>query len=380
MRRLWQQSWLRRPWTLGVVGLMALNLWAGCSEQPPKAKEPASVPAEKPATSSLPTETDANSDDKVVEKSPPPALPAEQPDQEPPATEKSPAESDSTGEETAPATEIAKAPATAETKEPGEKTPETTPATGDGYGKTDDPAKTKTATAEKPPGDLFEGWPEPVALLLLSGDQRGYIEPCGCAGLENQKGGLKRRHTFVKQMHERGWPLALFDLGEQVRRFGIQPEIKYRTAIQSLEKIGYKAIGFGPDDLQLPAEQMLLLDLQEGKSPFVSANVVNEFAPELIVPYRVVTVGNKKIAVTTVLGPTNQDRIRNEGIKITPAAEAIAAILPKMKAEADFLVLMSASTLDEAIALGKQFTDFNLVVTASGADEPPLVMRPIEGT
>jgi hypothetical protein len=329
MHRHLNRPWFQRPWLWGGVGLMLLNLWSGCNEPP--AKQP--VSKAKPAE---PNDSQPHAD-KVIDAD------ANNSAVTPPS-EKSPAESG---------------------------TAETPPAVS----AVDDAASTKPN--EK---DLFEGWPQPAALLLLSGDQRGYIEPCGCAGLENQKGGLKRRHTFVEQMRERGWPMALFDLGEQVRRYGIQPEIKFRTAIQSLEKIGYDAIGFGPDDLQLPAEQLLLLDLPGGKSPFVSANVVNEFAPEMIVPYKVVKVGDKKIGVTTILGAANRDRIRNEGIQIQPAAEALATVLPKLQAEADFLVLLASSTLEEAMALGKRFPAFNLVVTASGADEPPLDIHPIEGT
>jgi hypothetical protein len=330
MRWLRNRSWLQRPWLWGFAGLCLLNLWAGCSEQPPKG--PAKQTVSKVEPSVVKDET------SKVETPPEKIAATDPPEQE---------------------VEVAKK--------------EETPA----YGESEKPAE-GTKPVYK---DLFEDWPEPVALLLLSGDQRGYIEPCGCAGLENQKGGLKRRHTFVKQMNERGWPLALFDLGEQVKRFGVQQEIKFKTAIQSLDKIGYKAVGFGPDDLQLPAELMLLLELPEGQpSPFVSANVTSDYAPEMIAPYKVVTVGNKKIGVTSILGAQYQDLVHNEGIKIRPAAEALAEVLPKMQAEADYFVLLSNSTLEEAIALGQKFQAFNLVVTASGADEPPLDVRPIEGT
>src|SRR5581483_3228350 len=37
---------------------------------------------------------------------------------------------------------------------------------------------------------LLEGWDRPTAVLLLSGDQMGYLEPCGCS--LTQSGGLAR--------------------------------------------------------------------------------------------------------------------------------------------------------------------------------------------
>ena len=32
-------------------------------------------------------------------------------------------------------------------------------------------------------GRIFVDWPRPQAALLISGEQLGYLEPCGCAGL-----------------------------------------------------------------------------------------------------------------------------------------------------------------------------------------------------
>ena len=38
---------------------------------------------------------------------------------------------------------------------------------------------------------LFDGWKKPAAVLVLSGEQHGFFEPCGCA--EHQSGGFARR-------------------------------------------------------------------------------------------------------------------------------------------------------------------------------------------
>src|SRR5689334_17284064 len=44
-------------------------------------------------------------------------------------------------------------------------------------------------------GEIFidqatkQPWPKPDVALVFSGEQNGYLEPCGCAGLVNQKGG-----------------------------------------------------------------------------------------------------------------------------------------------------------------------------------------------
>src|SRR6185295_10112456 len=68
-------------------------------------------------------------------------------------------------------------------------------------------------------GKYFVDWPKPVLALVISGRQEGYLEPCGCAGLDRQKGGFSRRHTFLKDLEAKGWPVASIDLGGLVRRF-----------------------------------------------------------------------------------------------------------------------------------------------------------------
>ena len=61
-------------------------------------------------------------------------------------------------------------------------------------------AAAKTFDPVKENGPIFVDWPKPQFTLLITGGQYGYIEPCGCAGLENQKGGLSRRHSLIERL------------------------------------------------------------------------------------------------------------------------------------------------------------------------------------
>src|SRR2546421_332470 len=89
------------------------------------------------------------------------------------------------------------------------------------------PANGKSADSVEAKASAFGQWPKPAVALVLTGQQLGYIEPCGCTGLENQKGGLARRQTLIRQLaDERGWPVVPLDVGSQVKRFGKQQEIK----------------------------------------------------------------------------------------------------------------------------------------------------------
>ena len=229
-------------------------------------------------------------------------------------------------------------------------------------------------------GAIFEGWPKPKLLLVFTGEQLGYIEPCGCAGLENQKGGLRRRSTFLKQLHKKGWPVVALDNGGLIRRFGKQQEIKFTKTVEGLKLMDYKAVGFGTDDLKLPAGA--LVAAVADVDMFVSANaglftLPSEFTPR----FRVIEAGGMKVGVTAVLGDRFRKQVTNSEVEFKPAKDALAEVVPELKKEkCDKYVLLAHATAEETAALAKEFPIFNIAVMAHGADEPPHEAKKIDGT
>jgi 2',3'-cyclic-nucleotide 2'-phosphodiesterase (5'-nucleotidase family) len=168
-----------------------------------------------------------------------------------------------------------------------------------------DVAAEMVETFTKRNGAIFTDWPTPKALVVITGELDGYIEPCGCTGKENQKGGLSRRQNFLRAVQGAGWPLLAVDLGGQVRRFGRQSEVKFQSIADGLRSMGYSAVGLGPDDLRLPAEELVaaVAPVGDQPTPFLSANVGLLGLDANITPrFRVVEVGGLRIGITGVLG------------------------------------------------------------------------------
>ncbi len=63
-------------------------------------------------------------------------------------------------------------------------------------------------------GPIFAGWAKPRAALVITGVIDGYIEPCGCAGMERMKGGMSRRHALFNWLREQGWPATGLDVAD----------------------------------------------------------------------------------------------------------------------------------------------------------------------
>lgn len=232
-------------------------------------------------------------------------------------------------------------------------------------------------------GGVFEDWPAPRCLLVITGELDGYIEPCGCTGKENQKGGLSRRQNFLRAVEAAGWPVLAADVGGQVKRFGRQTEAKFHSIVDGLRAMRYSAVGFGPGDLRLPAEELVAAVAAVGdqQTPFVSANVGLLGIGANITPrFRVVEAGGMKIGFTSVLGDKEAERIRSGDVEVMPAAAALAEVAPQLaRAGCTHQVLLSWAGADETKALAARHPQFDIVVSAGGGDEPPRELPTLPG-
>ncbi|MBX3413661.1 MAG: hypothetical protein KF708_13300 [Pirellulales bacterium] len=223
-------------------------------------------------------------------------------------------------------------------------------------------------------GPIFQDWPKPRLAIVVTGQQQGYLEPCGCAGLENQLGGLSRRHGMLQQLAADGWPVLAVDVGGQVRRFGRQQELKFQATVEALKTLNYAGVALGDADLRLPAEELVAVvaDAEETPSPFVAANVaLFGFDAQLTKRYRIVEEAGLKVGITAVLGDAERSGLDAAQVENKPAAEALREIMPELVEQTDFRILLVHATRDESLALAKEFGEFDLVVTSGGADVPP---------
>ncbi len=227
-------------------------------------------------------------------------------------------------------------------------------------------------------GKYFEGWPKPRLTLVMGGRQDGYLEPCGCAGLDQQKGGISRRESFLRELEDRGWPVVSVDVGGLVGRFGRQAEIKFAITAEALKRSGFDAVGFGPDDLRLSAGEIVaaVAGADPQDSIFVSANV-NLF--DLTPKTRIVEAGGMKLGITSVLGDQYQQQVNNDEVVMQPATEALEQVIGELDG-CDVRILLAHTTVDESRELARKFPQFNIVVTSDGRDIPPLEPELVEGT
>ncbi len=249
--------------------------------------------------------------------------------------------------------------------------------------------KTPLSTGAKAPGTkavpepMVKDWPQPAFVLAITGQQHGYIEPCGCS--PKQSGGLARRADMFRQLREeKKWPVLALDTGgtlDDSRVSRRQSVLKFHMILDSLNAMEYRALGLGTEELKLGP--LKLFEISQARNvekgfdlSFIAANVVLLSIPDLGASktFRVLEIGGKKVAVTSVFGnefKTQFSLISEDEIKISDPVAALTLVLAEMKAEKpDVLVVLSYDGVEASRELVTKFPELDVVVSAAGADDP----------
>jgi hypothetical protein len=237
---------------------------------------------------------------------------------------------------------------------------------------------------DKIPSRLFHDWPQnrkPLFVLLLSGQQHGYLQPCGCSPI--QYGGLERRYNVIQQLKkEKGWPIVAVDLGDIAQERGPQKLLKYVTSMESLKKLDYTAVGMGKTEGLLPFIDGLAnfaLNNQENNQtlpPHVLVGNLQEreknFPGAEALAFGGGSAGIPKIGVTSVVAPSVSKEIKDPGVNFDAPAMALPGLLAQLqKRRADFTVLLLQGSDNEAKQIAANHGGFQVIQHLSAEEEPP---------
>jgi len=243
--------------------------------------------------------------------------------------------------------------------------------------------KNSAASSEEKNGALFPRWPAaPKAVLVVSGEMDGYLEPCGCT--QGQLGGLIRRYEFVHRLQTENLPHALVDLGGLMKdpsgsRGGPeQAQIKFGVALKALNAFGYNAIGLSAEDLKVGVGEAFAQFLNNLTEPttILAANVEPGAGFETIIrPSTIAKAGPVTFGVTAVVDPAAIDALHDPDKEallptVKPPDEALASVLADLENQSDFQVLLVQGAPAEAERLAAAFPGFDIVVGSSSLVDP----------
>jgi len=225
------------------------------------------------------------------------------------------------------------------------------------------------------------GSPPAPLTLVLSGEQDGYLEPCGCA--KPPVGGLARRGGLLSTR-----PAELevrLDGGDWTQALGRQDELKAATTARALARMGYAAVNLGERDWALSRPVLERL-VTEDTPPLLSGNV--RVAADQSYPFgRYVMlerqVGERSIRVA-VIGLLSEALFEdvlavNPELEVTPAAAALKELGERVES-ADFKVLLFHGQVAAAEKLAQGFAWLDVIVVSHDIEVPWTEARRVGAT
>jgi hypothetical protein len=240
----------------------------------------------------------------------------------------------------------------------------------------DSPEPAKAGEARPSSDRLFRGWPKPDLALVLSGEQFGYMQPCGCS--EPQKGGLARRYNFLKALRERGWPVAAADIGDIAKPSGPQAMLQYLFSMQALKQMDYVAASVGKNEFAHTLSKVLGEYALNEQWPRVLAANVTDKQGQSLEPAGLQKSVVKNVKGTTlrigsvgIIGPSVAKAARNApDTVVTPVNPELANVIKQLQPQSDLIVLLYQGTVDEAKKVAIDFPAVSLIACLSSEEEP----------
>ncbi|MCF6159370.1 MAG: hypothetical protein E3K32_12570 [wastewater metagenome] len=210
-------------------------------------------------------------------------------------------------------------------------------------------------------------------LIIFSGEELGNLEPCGC--FEGQIGGISRRHTFINSiMHTEEDIVFPVSLGDLIRDYRRQEEIKMEILYRAMEETGFILHNLGEKDIEI-GPQLLSYLSQISNIPFLSSNIkITDSLPISVNQYILKKCFNGKHSYTIAfLGIISQSLFKNyipEYVSIDNPVQTLRPLIKDLRERSDLIVLLSHATQEESLEIAKSFPEIGLIITGHGIDDP----------
>lgn len=212
--------------------------------------------------------------------------------------------------------------------------------------------------------------PQTASLVVLhTNDTHGHLLPFSyptivpegseLAGLPSKRdiGGIARRAALAakirKEVEARGGTMWLVDVGDFTDGTPFSSEYKGEADLEAMKAAGYQFGTIGNHEFNAPPEWLPQL-LAKASYPMVLANAtVKATGAPLVPPYRIEKVGPVRVALFGLITKSTQGYpAARDRVVIADEIQTAKALVPKLRAEADIVILLShcGTDVDERLA------------------------------
>ena len=190
--------------------------------------------------------------------------------------------------------------------------------------------------------------------IQFTADVRGRLVPCGC--FTGQLGGLTRIATLFAESAAVN-PLRV-DVGDAIEGTADFQRIEYGYILKAFAQLGYAAANIGQREAALTLDQLRAIRSQS-PVPLISANLLDAATRQPVFEtHRMVG----RVAVIGVLDPRGLADTLGEGLVVEKMETALSNLLPKLKGQADFIVLLAFTDEATLHALARDFYELDVIL------------------
>lgn len=215
----------------------------------------------------------------------------------------------------------------------------------------------------------------PDAVIIYTGDIRGYLTPAGCC---SKLGGIARRGTKIDALRQKFKQTIVLDSGDYIRDgdLGWLNQLKIDQTARAFKLIQYDALNLADFEI-MAGEKMFNGFLSEPTLPITSLNVrLLKKDPSLLPPYLIKRIGKFRFAIIGLVSEHFLKGNYQDSIEIDAPLASLKHHLPEIRQQSDFIILMSHMGMIRTKKLLNQVADIDIAIVGHGAPstyEPEMV-------
>lgn len=189
-------------------------------------------------------------------------------------------------------------------------------------------------------------------LIVHTNDLHGQILP------KDGIGGLAEAATVIRNLR----PDLLVDGGDMFTGTIMSDEFSGKPLIEIMNRLNYQAVALGNHEFDYGIE-VLKERLREARFPVLSANVegLSETKPYTVLAARGIRVGVIGLTTETLAEVTHPKNLST--IRVRKLVDSVGSLLPAVKSQSDFVILLAHLSIAEQVRLAKAFPEIPLIIS-----------------
>ncbi len=174
-------------------------------------------------------------------------------------------------------------------------------------------------------------------------------------------GGIARRATLIKQLEAEHSPVLVMDAGDLIDGSPFSVEFAGEAEFAAAGAAGYEVVVTGNHEYSNTYDNFTKR-LDEARFPVLGANVYKKDGTLLLTPYVIKNEDGMRIAILGLVTPNTYTAVKEGGLEIKDPIEVAKVMVPKLREQADAVILLTHIGYDEDRLLAEKVPGIDAII------------------